>query len=141
MTYTEAQECFKTICADYIHEGGGVSDLLVWLRKVLGKELVDKEPYPNSTFDYSGNIISYFCFTREPGEGYFRMSHDATGLEHIWLVSELLMEQYGVDVDDPDLIYDSYEIKDLSVRCVNEFYQFKFYASIVPLPEEDSGSM
>jgi hypothetical protein len=141
VTYTEAQECFNTICSEYIHECGGVGELLVWLRKLLEKELMDKEPYANSTFDYAGNIVSYFCLTREPGTGYFRMSHDATGLEHIWLVSELLVEQYGVDVDDPDLIYDLYEVKDLSVRCMNEFYQFKFYASHVPLPEEDSGSM
>lgn len=69
------------------------------------------------------------------------MHHEATGLEHLWLVSELLEEQYGVDVTDPDIVYDMFEIKDLSVRCLNEFYQFKFYASSVPLSDSSSGSM
>lgn len=141
MTYTEVQECLETICSRYVHESGGVGECLAWLRKILEKELMDKEPTVSSSFDYRGNIVSYFCFTKEPGTGYFRMHHEATGLEHLWLVSELLEEQYGVDVTDPDIVYDMFEIKDLSVRCLNEFYQFKFYASSVPLSDSSSGSM
>lgn len=140
MTYTEVQECLNTIRARYVHESGGVNELITWLRKILEKELLDEKPLSSSAFDYGENIISYFCFSKEPGTGYFRMHHEATGLEHLWLVSELLEEQYGVDVTDPDIVYDMFEIKDLSIRCMNEFYQFKFYASSVPLPEDGSGS-
>ena len=140
MTNVETDERFKTVCSEYIPEGGGVGELLTWLRKILGRELMLKEPLASSAFDYGGHLIGYYCFTKEPGTGYFRMEHEPTGLDHLWLVSELLAEQYGVDVDDPDIVCDLYEIKDLSLRCMNEFYQFKFYASHIPLHYEGSGS-
>ena len=140
MAEIETDERFKTVCSEYIPESGGVGELLAWLRKILGRELMLKEPLTTSAFDYGGNLIGYYCFTQEPGTGYFRMEHPPTGLEHMWLVSELLEEQYGVDVNDPGIICDLYEIKDLSVRCLNEFYQFKFYVSHVPLHDEGSGS-
>lgn len=141
MTQIETDEYFKTVCSQYIPAGGGVGELLEWLRKIIGRELMLKDPLTTSAFDFGGHLIGYYCFTKKPGTGYFWMGHEPTGLDHMWLVSELLAEHYGVDLDDPEIIYDLFEVKELSLRCMNEFYQFKFYASRVPLHEDGSGSL
>jgi hypothetical protein len=124
------QKSLEEIKNAYKTPSGGMQDLLHWVQDLLDKELLDKTPTEFSRFDYQGNSVAYACPSGESGYGYFWISNTKSNMEYCYSMSNVLSEQYGMDITDENVKLTILDLKDLTINLVTEFFQFKLYSEL-----------
>jgi hypothetical protein len=51
-------------------------------------------------------------------------------MDYFYFISDVLSEQYGMDITDENVKLTILDLKDLTINLVTEFFQFKLYSEL-----------
>lgn len=130
MSLDTIKQCLENINEEYKATKGNLGELCEWVQDIIEREVVEKYPYRMSKFDYGISRIFYSCPDNSPGYGSFYIYSRQTTMDYTVLVSEVIAEEFGVDVLDKDLKLTALESREWAVHLATCIFQFNVYAAI-----------